>query len=171
MKGTSRRQSRPLGLVLVGGALAGLIISPVGAHVGDTIDHIWNGPGHIKEKAKDLFFTKDQSNSSFQSQWAQVAPDGDVIRHSGGISVSHDSDGDYFVRFPTRQNHRAISITPVNSGSQGSLSVFHSAVQCGTNPGAMTCPDPHTNNQRKIRVHFRTSGGPVDVGFYIVSSP
>jgi hypothetical protein len=171
MKVSLRRHSRSLGLALVGAALAGLIISPVGAHVGNTIDHLWNGPGHIKDKAKNLFFTKDQSNSRFQPQWAQVSSDGDVIRHSGGISASHDSDGHYYVRFPTRQNSRGISVTPVYSGSQASGQVLHSAVQCGTNPGASTCTDPHANNQRKIHVHLRVSSGPIDVGFYIVSLP
>jgi hypothetical protein len=40
---------------LLGGvAIGALLVSPVGAHVGDSISHLWGGDGHIKDKVVNL---------------------------------------------------------------------------------------------------------------------
>ena len=133
------------------------MISPVGAHVGNTINHLWNGPGHIKDK----------SDNRYQAQWAQVAPNGSVIRQSGGITVSHDFTGGYYVRFPTNQNSRAISVTPVWTAN-----VTVQTVQCGDVPGAVPCNAPHNLNERKVYVEINALNTDlVDEGFYITSVP
>ena len=42
-------------VLLAAGMLVGaLLVSPVGAHVTDSIDHLWGGDGHIKDKVKSL---------------------------------------------------------------------------------------------------------------------
>ena len=58
--------SRSLGKLsfLVAGLVIGaLMMSPVGAHVGTEIKHLW--PDHIAPLVKDDFYTKAQSNARF----------------------------------------------------------------------------------------------------------
>jgi hypothetical protein len=45
---------RSLALFVSGLALGALFVSPVGAHVTDQLDHLWNGNGHVKDKVTNL---------------------------------------------------------------------------------------------------------------------
>ncbi len=73
---------RWVALLIVGVLIGSALITPVGAHVGGSVAHLWNQ--HIKPKATQLFYTKQQSNSRIPQQvvhpetWAN--PDGN-LRH------------------------------------------------------------------------------------------
>ena len=168
MKRVIRDRARAVGLLLVGAVLTGVLFTPVGAHVGGTIGHLWGGPGHIKDKAQRVFFTKRQANARFKAQWAQVRPDGSVIRGRGVVETARNGQGEYFVRFTEPLTRRSISATPVYP-----YVAHHASVgQCGTNPGAAPCIDPYGTNRRVVYVELRDSSGALtDAEFYITSTP
>jgi hypothetical protein len=51
MERGSRRRDR-IALVLLGVLVGAILVSPAAAHVGETIDHLWGAPGHIKSKVQ-----------------------------------------------------------------------------------------------------------------------
>ena len=61
---------RDLAMLLAGAAIASLLISPAGAHVGGTITHLWN---HLKPKVTSLVYTKAQSDSKYLGKTAKAA--------------------------------------------------------------------------------------------------
>ena len=157
--------ARALALVLLGALIGILLLNPVGAHVGNTINHLWNSPGHIQTKAKQLFFTKDVSDSRYQSDWAQVEADGTVVDQSGGIEVDAGQAGVYFVGFPTSQIPRALSVTHVfDEGS-----AFVSAGVCGE--GLISCGPKHSEPRWVTVFITDETGTPASRTFYIVSTP
>ena len=60
------RHARPVAILTVAGALLALsLATPVGAHVGGTVGHLWNG--HLLPLAKGVFYTKAQANERYLS--------------------------------------------------------------------------------------------------------
>ena len=60
------RHARTFTLIAVAGALFALsLVTPVGAHVGGTVGHLWNA--HLSPLAKGVFYTKTQANQRYLS--------------------------------------------------------------------------------------------------------
>ena len=65
-EGSAMRHARAFTLIAVAGVLLSLsLVTPVGAHVGGTVGHIWNE--HLLPLAKGVFYTKAQSNQRYLS--------------------------------------------------------------------------------------------------------
>ena len=62
--------TKAVGLVLAGVLVGMLMVSPAGAHISDSPDHLWTQ--HIRELAKDIFFTKTQSDGRYVKKGAAV---------------------------------------------------------------------------------------------------
>lgn len=60
---------RDLAMLLAGALVAGLLIAPVGAHVGESISHLWNR--HIKSRVTGLVFTKARSDLRYARKTAE----------------------------------------------------------------------------------------------------
>ena len=158
--------ARAISLVLLGAFTGVLFLNPVGAHVGNTIDHLWNSPGHIQAKAKQRFYTKDQSDAQFRPQWARIAADGTVVEQTGGIEVSVAQAGVYHVRFPTSQIRRGLSVTPVFDEN----SSFVSVGLCGLEENF--CGGGKQEGPEWVLVFITSSSDtPSNRPFYIVSTP
>jgi hypothetical protein len=72
-----------IGIVMVG--------SPAGAHVGGTVNHLWN---HLKPKADPRYVNETEL------LWAVVDGDGEaIVRGNRAVSVNRSSAGIYQVRF------------------------------------------------------------------------
>lgn len=56
------RSFRNISLLIVGFVIGALMMSPVGAHVGSQVQHLWD---HIRPLVKDDFYTQAQSNARF----------------------------------------------------------------------------------------------------------
>ena len=65
------RLRRDLVLLLVGGLLAAMLITPAGAHVGGTVGHLWKQ--HLLPLAKKSFYTKAQSDGRYLGKTAKAA--------------------------------------------------------------------------------------------------
>ena len=61
-----------MALLIVGVLIGSALITPVGAHVGGTVGHLWSQ--HIKPKTTQLFYTKQQSNSRFLRMSSTLKP-------------------------------------------------------------------------------------------------
>jgi hypothetical protein len=60
------RHARTFTLITVAGALFALsLVTPVGAHVGGTVGHLWND--HLLPLAKGVFYTKTQADHRYLS--------------------------------------------------------------------------------------------------------
>jgi hypothetical protein len=74
--------------IVIGVAMVG---TPVGAHIGGTVSHVWN---HLKPRA-DARYVNEQ-----ELLWAVVDGDGEaIVRGNGAVSVNRSSAGVYQVRF------------------------------------------------------------------------
>lgn len=62
---------RDVVMLLTGVVVAGILISPAGAHVGGTVAHLWGD--HIKPKVTALVYTKTQSNARYLGKTAKAA--------------------------------------------------------------------------------------------------
>ena len=62
---------RDVALFLAGAVVAGFFITPVGAHVGGSVAHLWSN--HIRPKVTDLVYTKAQSNNRYLMKEAKAA--------------------------------------------------------------------------------------------------
>jgi hypothetical protein len=58
-------------MLLTGVLVAGILISPAGAHVGGTVAHLWGQ--HIKPRVTNLVFTKTQSDARYLGKTAKAA--------------------------------------------------------------------------------------------------
>ena len=52
MKARLGRHKANVGLLLVGAMIGALLIPPVAAHVGGTLNHLWGAPNHLKKKVQ-----------------------------------------------------------------------------------------------------------------------
>lgn len=74
--------------IMIGVAMVG---TPAGAHVGGTVNHLWN---HLKPKADKRYVNETEL------LWAVVDGDGEtLVRGNGAVSVNRSSAGIYQVRF------------------------------------------------------------------------
>lgn len=71
MKALLLRHRRDVSLLLLGGVLASVLITPAGAHVTQSVSHLWTG--HIKSKVTSLVYTKTQSNARYLGRTATAA--------------------------------------------------------------------------------------------------
>lgn len=66
-----------LAFLAVGVLLGVLLVSPVGAHVTDSLDHLWNGDGHIKDKVSALGDGRwAADNHNHNKTYLRFSPDG-----------------------------------------------------------------------------------------------
>lgn len=113
-----KRQLLAFGVGLVA---AGLVLSPVRAHVGGTVSHLWND--HLFEKVDDTFLQKFDARDTYLKQqtrmWARINPDGSIFR--GFISgadptgTSKLSKGIYRVAFDYDVDECSVTATAENS--------------------------------------------------------
>ena len=85
---------RDLGLLVAGAIVASLLVSPVGAHVTDSISHVWTG--HIKAKVQKLAFTKAQSDSNFVGT-GEMASDADELDGKNSTEFRTDREAWHLV--------------------------------------------------------------------------
>jgi hypothetical protein len=64
-------KKRDLAMLLAGMAIAGLLITPAGAHVTTSVTHLWTK--HIKPQVTKLVYTKTQSNAKYLGKTAKAA--------------------------------------------------------------------------------------------------
>jgi hypothetical protein len=93
--------------IVIGAGIGG---SPVGAHVGSTINHIWK---HIKPKADKRYVNQRQA------LWAVVNGDGTLARGSGVTAVVNDSASNKRVYFSRDVRGCAFSATIGLAGNGG----------------------------------------------------
>jgi hypothetical protein len=79
-------------LLVLAALLAAAFVAPAGAHVGGTINHLWNGPGHIKSKAMQLFYTKAQSDSKYLGSSSKAA-DANLLDGQDSASFLNSAGG------------------------------------------------------------------------------
>jgi hypothetical protein len=79
--------------LLAAGMAIGIVMvaTPAGAHVGGTVNHLWN---HLKPKADKRYVNEKEL------LWAVVDGDGEaIVRGNGAVSVNRSVAGIYQVRF------------------------------------------------------------------------
>ena len=81
---------RSIALVVAGIAIGSLLITPVGAHVSDSISHLWDGDqGHIKDKVKGF------GDSRYQRLGANHNPLPAGKSLTGAVAGRIQSEGQY----------------------------------------------------------------------------
>lgn len=81
--------------------------------------------------------------SSAQIQWAEVSATGQIIKSSGGITVSHPFTGGYYVHFSTSRLGHGVLTTVVWTGSKD----VSSTVICSKNIQGVICILPFQHRQ------------------------
>ncbi len=126
------RTSRRIGYVAAGVVLGALLLSPVAAHVGDEIGHLWGD--HIKQKA-DARYVKGSD-----VMWARVAASG-ALKSDRGVRSSEELDiAAYLVVF-----QRAVRNCSLSATAQAP-DIFASAL-------------PVDGEPNEVQIELRTSGG------------
>ena len=97
-----RARRRHAAILLLAGSLIGaVLLTPAGAHIGDSVSHLWSD--HIRAKA-DLRYERETD-----VLFATVAGAGTLGNHEGAASVTRFGTGNYAVIF----NRNVSSCAPV----------------------------------------------------------
>lgn len=125
--------SRAKVLLIGAGVVIGLLmLSPVAAHVSNSVDHLWGT--HLRSKADARYVLKNQARS------ARVAADGALIQGRGVTGSGKEGTGVYFVTFNREvQNCAAVATPRANS-------LIPSTDQYGLNPNALEITFVNTLN-------------------------
>jgi hypothetical protein len=105
-------------------------------------------------------------------KWALVKANGTIVAQSGGISMSQDSNGDYYLNFGVNLKGKALLATAAEKfTSVGRVGV--QTAPCGGGPTGASCPS--TINDSK-HVYVLTTDETQSIlgqpeGFYIVAFP
>ena len=91
MEPRSKQWRRDVALILVGAVIAAFFITPAGAHVGTTVDHLWKK--HIKPLAAKAFYTKKKANDRFLKKTAKAADSDKVDGVDGARLQQNCQDG------------------------------------------------------------------------------
>jgi hypothetical protein len=92
--------------LVAAGVLAGtLLLTPVGAHINDSVSHVWGD--HIKPKADQRYVRLAKS------PWARVAENGDLIGGEGiaEVTAAPADDGEYTIEFDRKVDECAGTAT------------------------------------------------------------
>jgi hypothetical protein len=87
-------RKRDLAMLLAGAAIAGLFITPVGAHVTTSVTHLWSK--HIKPKVTSLVYTKAESNARYLGKTAKAA-DADKLDGKNSTDFASVAEGWHIV--------------------------------------------------------------------------
>jgi hypothetical protein len=136
-------------VMLLAGVMIGVTqLTPVGAHVTDSVSHLWQK--HIRPKADVRYVQKSQT------AWAVVAANGTLVRSARAQSSSKLAAGNYEVIFnrdvskcayaatindstlgaeigvePRSSNAHAVFVTTWSSAGSPADKPFHLVVTCG----------------------------------------
>ncbi len=106
--------------------------------------------------------------SSAKTNWAEVSATGQIIKSSGGITVSHPFTSGYYVHFPTSRLGHGVLTTVVWTGSKD----VSSTVICSNNVQGTPCDPPFGTDSHYVYVETDTAAGVrVNRAFYIVTTP
>lgn len=120
----TRRSLRALALLASGAVLAAALIAPAGAHVTNP-GHLWNK--HLKSMAKNLFYTKGQSDKRFlgandKAVSAAHADNADNAAHAEDAdNAAHADDADTLDGLDSIAFGRTYSGTVSRPGSETTL--------------------------------------------------
>ena len=157
-----RTKKRDFIVLAAGAAIASLLISPAGAHVGGTIAHLW---GHLKPKVTALVYTKTQSDARYLGKTAKAA-DSDKL---------DGKDSSQFAGLAEDWHEVGAGGEPAfNAGLLGGGFATHEACWWGNYDGA----DPHqtaafykdpfgvVHLKGLVKAHDGDSGAPMSAGPY-----
>jgi hypothetical protein len=137
--------------ILIGAAVVG---TPVGAHIGSSVSHLWSQ--HIRPKA-DVRYVNEE-----EALWAVVNSDGTLARGSGVSSVEH-TGAQYRVYFTRHVNGCAFTATIGRAGSTGTPTPgFLTVVGTGV-PG----PDGEALTKGVLVRTYQSSGAVGTIGFHL----
>ena len=83
-----------IALIVAGVVIGAIVISPSGAHISNSVEHLWNK--HLKGKVAGLTYTKRTANSLFyRGSWSEFSrPFQDTNRQAVGAPFSIYCDND-----------------------------------------------------------------------------
>jgi hypothetical protein len=117
--------------------LLGMSLAPAGAHIGKNERHLWKE--HILPRVSalpDCGFGEalqgiggggqPSCTSTGPSHWAQVRPDGSIIRSSDGVTVQRTSAGTYEMFVPVIDVEACVTLATINNseGTSATLTAF-----------------------------------------------
>lgn len=184
MRDWVRRHRRDVLLMLVGAMVAATFITPAGAHISDSVSHLWDQ--HVKSLVEQDFYTKQQSNNRYQSKrvlgsgqsqsGAFSAAAGNSTGAAGwlGVGITYEQP----LAAPIDNNNivdvrdaSAPNCPGIGQAAPGYLCLYNT-ITSGVDPAYMYSEESYVNGRIGVVIYFPVNGDqPYVGGTYTVTAP